>query len=121
MSKSRDQGTYYENRIVAYLHKRGFTEAEREEFSSPLGDIKGLPGITAEVKNRATVTFADWITQVKKSVAKTGDRMFCIFHNRRNYQVKDGYFTTTTELGVTLLQAWAWCEAHGVTLEAGQS
>lgn len=114
---NRQKGTTYENRVVAYLRERGFTEAEREAFSSPLGDIKGIPGgVTAEAKNRASMSFADWMDQVKKSVAKTGHEMFCIFHNRRNHQTKDGYFTTSISCGVTLLKAWVYCKEHGIEL-----
>ena len=85
-----------------------FPNVAREDFSSPLGDLRGL-GVTCECKDRKSITLSDFMTQVKKSDAKTGRDMPVIVVKKRNANVKEAYFVTDLEHGAILMKALEIC------------
>jgi hypothetical protein len=91
MSKSRAKGTAYENLVRDFLKENGFPEAERESFSSALGDIANLP-MTIECKSVAKMTLPIWLEQVGKSSAKTG-KPGVVVHKRIRKNVSQSYCT----------------------------
>lgn len=101
MSKSRAAGTYFENRVVAFLNENGFPEAKRTEFSSPLGDITGLP-IVLECKNQKAMTLPTWLDQARKSGGKVG-KLFAVCHNRARKPISKTYVTFELDQIVPLL------------------
>ncbi len=106
MSQTRAKGTDWENRSRDYLQSRGIN-VTREEFSSPLGDLRGCP-VVIECKARQKLELSVWIRQAQKSLAKTPWRLFVIIHKRQNHRTPDCYFTTTLEHGATLLKAYTY-------------
>lgn len=113
MSKSRVKGTTWENRVRNYINVRAGKSAEviriedgalveRCDFSSPLGDVRGLPCII-EAKATNHVSLSDWVKQARRSLGKTAWTMFGVFYRKRNCGVSEGYFISTIANGVTLL------------------
>ena len=113
VNKPRQKGTGWENEIKSYLLTHGFPLASREDFSSPLGDIRGTP-VTLEAKNCQTITLGAWMTQVKKADVKTGRDMPVIVAKRRNANVKEAYFVTDLEHGAILMKALEICRERGL-------
>ena len=113
VNKPRQLGTAWEGEIKNYLRTHGFPEADREDFSSPLGDIKGTP-VTLEAKNCKSLTWGAWVIQVKKADAKTGRNMPVIVAKKRNANVKEAYFMTDLEHGVILMKALEICREKGL-------
>lgn len=107
-NKPRQTGTREENRVRDYL-KITFPSIEREDFSSPLGDLRGTYA-TIEVKDRKSITLSEFMTQVKKSDAKTGRNMPVVVVKKRNANVKDAYFVTDLEHGAILLKCLEICK-----------
>ena len=101
MSKQRAKGTRYENDLVAYFRENGFPEAHRLEFSSPFGDIGGLP-IVVEAKDQKAMTLPAWLLQGEKSGIKVG-KPFAIFHKRARKPVAKHYVTWELDQIVPLL------------------
>jgi hypothetical protein len=91
LSKSRAKGTAYENIVRDYLKENGFPEAERESFSSALGDIANMP-MTIECKSVSRMTLPAWLTQVEKSSQKTG-KPGVVVHKRIRQTVSKSYCT----------------------------
>ncbi len=108
MSKQRQQGTAYENLVRKYLQEQGFP-ADREDFSSPLGDIRGIEA-TIECKDRKSLTLGAFMIQVKKADEKTKWGMPIVVVKKRQANVKDSYFVTDLEHGAKLLLAWEICK-----------
>lgn len=113
MSVARQKGTTYENWCADYLGSHGLP-VTREEFSSPLGDLRGIP-VTIECKARKAWEPSDWLAQVQRADARTGHGMYCVLAKKRQANVKDGYFLTTLEKGTILLRAYVWALAEGFT------
>jgi len=90
MSKARQKGTAFENDVLAFL-QTWFPDAKRTEFSSPLGDLAGMP-IVLECKNQKTMTLPAWLDQARKSGEKTG-LPFAIVHKRARANVSKTYVT----------------------------
>lgn len=114
MSQSRATGTRWETACVNYAHERGTEQVEREDFSSPLGDLRGWPAVI-ECKAEKGLSLATWFKQAAKSLSKTPWKIFVVFAKKRNAPVSQGYFITTIENGITLLQAYA--EKEGFSAE----
>jgi hypothetical protein len=108
---ARIKGTSWENTCKDYLISQGLW-VEREDFSSPLGDLRGLP-VTIECKARKSMDPAEFLTQVKKSDAKTKHGMYVVLSKKRMANVKDGYFLTDIEKGTLLLKAYCWAIERG--------
>jgi len=60
---------------------------------------------------------AEFLTQVKKSDAKTGHGMYVILSKKRMANVKDGYFLTDIEHGAILMRAYVTCVQRGLLEE----
>ena len=108
VNKPRRTGTAWEGEVKSYLQSHGFPAAEREDFSSPLGDIRNTP-VTLECKACASITLGPWMVQVKKSDAKTKRDMPVIVAKKRNANVKEAYFVTDLEHGAILMKALEIC------------
>lgn len=117
VNKPRQVGTAYENLCKEYLISQGLM-VEREDFSSPRGDLRGIP-VTIECKARKSLDPALFLTQVFKSDARTGHGMPVVFSKRRQSNVKDSYFLTDLEHGVKLLKAWVYCVNNNLLEEIG--
>lgn len=111
MSVARQKGTTWENLCAAFFVLKGLL-VTREDFSSPLGDLRGIP-VTIECKARKAWEPADWLGQVQRADARTGHGMYCVLAKKRQANVKDGYFLTTIEKGATLLRAYCWAIEKG--------
>jgi hypothetical protein len=101
MSKSRAKGTAFETDLVKWFRENGWPDVERLPFSSPLGDLDGLP-ITAEAKNQAAMKLPEWLAQAEKSAAKRGLPFF-VFHKRVRKPIGKTYVTTELEQLAPLL------------------
>ena len=101
MSRARQKGTSFEVAFLKYCQENGFPEASRTEFSSALGDIKGLP-ITLECKNQRTMNLPEWLAQVKKSSDKTG-LPGGVAHKRLRANIAKTYITFEADQIIPLL------------------
>ena len=103
MSKQRAKGTEFENRVVEVLLPF-FDEAQRLEFSSPLGDIGGLP-IVIECKNHQSMALADWMNQAERSGERVG-KMHAVVHKRRGKNARKAYVTQDLEQYAQILYGY---------------
>ena len=113
VNRARQLGTGFENEVKNYLQTHGWPDADREDFSSPLGDIKGTPA-TIECKNRQDISLSEFMIQVKKSDAKTGRGLPLVVVKKRQANIKEAYFVTDLEHGVLLLKALEICKEKGL-------
>jgi hypothetical protein len=111
MSKQRTLGTDHENKVRDHLNAPELFDGRisREDFSSPLGDLKGT-NATIECKNQGAFTPSAWLKQVNKSDLKTGWGMPVVIAKKRQANIKDAYFITDLEHGAQLLLAWEICQ-----------
>lgn len=114
MSKSRAKGTRYENDLVAYFRANGFPDAHRLEFSSPFGDIVGLP-IVVEAKDQKAMTLPVWLAQAEKSGFKVG-RPFAVFHKRARKNISKHYVTAELDQFLIFMRSYQYCLDNHVDL-----
>lgn len=117
VNKPRQLGTAFENLVKGYLRENGFPEADREDFSSPLGDIKNTPS-TLECKDRKSITLGAFLIQVKKSDEKTGRGMPVVVVKKKQANIKDAYFVTDLEHGALLLKALEIVKGLGIDVRS---
>lgn len=112
MSKQRAKGTRGENEVRDYL-REWFPEVEREDFSSPLGDLKGTPA-TIEVKSRATIEPSTFLAQVNRADAKTGRGMPVVVCKRPRRPIAEAFAFTDLQHMARLLRAYQICLEKGL-------
>ena len=95
MSRARQKGTAFETALVKWFHENGFPDVKRMPFSSPLGDLYGLP-VCAEAKNQVAMKLPEWLIQAEKSGQKLG-LPFVVFHKRARKPIGKTYVTTELE------------------------
>lgn len=115
MSKERALGTNFENLCRDYLNSSELFDGRisREDFSSPLGDLRGTCA-TIECKDRKSLTLSAFMAQVQKSDTKTGHGMPIVIAKKRNANIRDAYFLTDLEHGAILLRALELCRQNGL-------
>lgn len=104
MSASKEKGTKAETAVVEYLRGQGFPHAERRALhgTGDQGDITGIPGVMLEVKNRASVDLAGWMTEVARQVVHVGATFGACWHKRRMKSSPAEWFVTMD--GATFVQ-----------------
>ena len=72
-NRSRAKGTLGESAVVDYFRQRGWKYAERRALNGNLdrGDLAGVPGLVAEIKNCKTIDLAGWTREA--AVEKRND------------------------------------------------
>jgi hypothetical protein len=101
MSKTRAKGTKFENDVVGFLKENGFPKAKRMPFSSPLGDIQGLP-IVLEAKDQREMKLPEWLAQAEKSGGKAGF-ISAVVHKRARKGTSKAYVTMELDQFTKLL------------------
>lgn len=116
MSASKKKGTAAESDVVAYLRENGFPHAERRALhgTGDQGDIAGIPGVMIEVKNKATLALAEWMTEVARQARELGASIGVCWHKRRmKGSPADWYVTMDGATFVHLLRYAGWGTPSG--------
>jgi len=116
VSRARQKGTVFETALVGWFHENGFPGVERMPFSSPLGDLAGLP-VCAEAKNQVAMKLPEWLAQAEKSGQKCG-LPFMIFHKRARKPIGKTYVTTELEQITPLLLELVALRSASISLKA---
>lgn len=89
MNRSKQKGTHWESRVVAFMRDHGFPYAERRALSGALdkGDVN-VPGLVIECKAHKTMALAEWVDEMIKEKANAGVDIGVVVFPRR-YQPTD--------------------------------
>ena len=108
MSASKQRGTAWESRIVAYLRERGWPHVERRTLSGAKdrGDIAGIVGVVIEAKNAARHALAEWLDEAELEASNDGAHHGVVWAHRRGYaSPAKGYVVMSGETYARLLTA----------------
>mgnify|MGYP006275677185 FL=1 len=104
-TRSKIKGSQAERDVVKWL-KQWFPYADRRLAGATLdkGDISGIPGVTIEIKNHATMKLAEWLgeleVEMKNDKAWTG----VVLHKRKGKSdVGQWYCTMPASVWIELL------------------
>lgn len=116
-SRSKIKGSQAERDVVKWL-KQWFPYADRRLAGATLdkGDISGIPGVTIEIKNHATMKLAEWLgeleVEMKNDKAWTG----VVLHKRKGKSdVGQWYCTMPANVWIELLLRSMLENAHDKT------
>ena len=91
---SRRKGNQAERDTVKWLRRNGFPHAERNGNGFAGSDITGIPGVTLEIKNRATLNLAEWVDQLETELDYDGNDIGAIIHKRRRKPNTGDWYAT---------------------------
>lgn len=82
---AKAKGSGAERDIVKYLKENGFQYADRRLAGATLdkGDISGIPGVTIEIKNHATMKLSEWVEELIVEMANDKAWTGIVWHKRR--------------------------------------
>lgn len=86
VNRSKQKGTAWESRVVAFMRDHGFPYAERRALSGALdkGDVN-VPGVVIECKNQKTFDLAGWVDEMVKEKANAGVPLGVVVFPRRSH------------------------------------
>jgi len=95
-SPSKQKGSAFEREVVAFLHERGWTGAERTRagWVDDRGDIDGVVGVTWECKNRRSLELAEWIDELVVEMANGGTTAGAVVHKRKGITNAARYYAS---------------------------
>lgn len=87
---------------VNTLRNMGFPHAERRGSGFDASDIIGIPGMTIEIKNQATMNLAGWIDQLLTEMEADNSDSGVVIHKRRGCRDPQDWYAT--------LPMWVWAD-----------
>lgn len=108
VSASKQRGTVWESRIVAYLREKGWPHVERRTLSGAKdrGDIAGIVGVVIEAKNEKRTNLAGWIDEAELEAANDNAHHGVVWAHRRGHaSPARGYVVMSGETYARLLTA----------------
>ena len=106
MSKASERGARAERDAVVLLLAAGFRNAERHNRAGArydVGDVRGIPRTTIEVKDQEKLDFSGWLAEAEAERINAGNDYAILIAKRRGKHLKDGYFVMRVEDGIRLL------------------
>ena len=106
MSRASERGARAERDAVALLLSAGFLQAERHNragATSDVGDVRGIPRSTIEVKDQERLNFSGWLAEAEAERINAGNDYAILIAKRRGKHMRDGYFVMRVEDGIKLL------------------
>lgn len=82
---AKAKGSGAERDVVKWLKAEGFQYADRRLAGATLdkGDISGIPGVTIEIKNHASMNLSGWLEELATEMANDGAWTGVVVHKRR--------------------------------------
>jgi hypothetical protein len=96
VSKSKARGTAAETAVVRWLAANGFPYAERRTLagSADRGDLAGIPGVVAEIKNCRRDSLPSWVDEARVEAANAGVPVGVVIHKRVGTTDASRWFVT---------------------------
>ena len=104
-SKSKIKGSQAERDVVKWL-KKWFPYADRRLAGATLdkGDVSGIPGVTIEIKNHATMKLAEWLGELQVEMENDGAWTGVVIHKKKGKSnPAEWYATMSGEIWLKLL------------------
>jgi Holliday junction resolvase len=106
-SAAKAKGSGAERDVVKYLKENGFQYADRRLAGATLdkGDVSGIPGVTIEIKNHATMKLSAWVEELIVEMANDKAWTGVVWHKRKGRgRPADWYCTMPGYVWVDLLR-----------------
>lgn len=104
-SRSKQKGSQAERDVVKWL-KQWFPYADRRLAGATLdkGDISGIPGVTIEIKNHATMKLSEWLEELRVEMANDNAWTGVVIHKKKGKgDVGQWYATMPASVWIDLL------------------
>jgi len=102
---AKAKGSGAERAVVAWL-KQWFPYADRRLAGATLdkGDVSGIPGVTIEIKNHATMKLSEWVKELETEMKNDGAWTGVVIHKKKGTtDVGQWYATMPASVWVDLL------------------
>lgn len=99
------KGSGAERAVVAWL-KQWYPYADRRLAGATLdkGDVSGIPGVTIEIKNHATMKLSEWLKELEVEMKNDGAWTGVVIHKKKGTtDVGEWYATMPAKVWVELL------------------
>ena len=103
---AKAKGSLAELRVVKWL-SQWFPYVARRLAGAALdkGDISGIPGVTIEVKNHATMKLSEWVKELEVEMKNDGAWTGVVIHKKKGTtDVGQWYATMPAQVWVDLLR-----------------
>ena len=106
-NRNKAKGSAAERAVANWLADRDWPDAERRYDAGrhdDRGDIRGIPGVTVEVKNHQRLDLAGWVAELEQVMANAGhDLGFVVVKKRGTTDVGRWYAVLPVEVIARLL------------------
>ena len=94
-SKSKIKGSQAERDVVKWL-KQWFPYVDRRLAGATLdkGDISGIPGVTIEIKNHATMKLAEWLGELQVEMENDKAWTGVVLHKKKGKSDPGEWYAT---------------------------
>jgi hypothetical protein len=102
---AKAKGSGAERAVVAWL-KQWYPYADRRLAGATLdkGDVSGIPGVTIEIKNQATMKLSEWLKELAVEMKNDGAWTGVVIHKKKGTtDVNEWYATMPASVWVELL------------------
>lgn len=102
---AKAKGSSAERAVVAWL-KQWFPYVDRRLAGATLdkGDVSGIPGVTIEIKNHATMNLSGWLAELETEMKNDGAWTGVVIHKKKGKtDVGQWYATMPASVWVDLL------------------
>lgn len=104
---NKAKGSAAERAVAKWLADHGWPDAERRYDAGrhdDRGDIRGVPGVTIEVKNHQRIDLAGWMKELEQEMGNSGDSVgFVVVKKRGTTDVGQWYAVLPVEVIARLL------------------
>ena len=104
-NSAKAKGSNAERAVVAWL-KQWFPYVDRRLAGATLdkGDVSGIPGVTIEIKNQATMKLSEWVKELETEMSNDGAWTGVVIHKKKGTtDVGQWYATMPASVWVDLL------------------
>lgn len=93
---AKAKGSQAERDVVKYLKENGFQYADRRLAGATLdkGDISGIPGVTFEIKNHATMKLSEWLDELSVEMTNDGAWTGVVVHKKKGQGNPGNWYAT---------------------------
>jgi hypothetical protein len=102
---AKAKGSGAERAVVTWL-KQWYPYADRRLAGATLdkGDVSGIPGVTIEIKNQATMKLSEWLKELDVEMKNDGAWTGVVIHKKKGTtDVNEWYATMPAKVWVELL------------------
>jgi len=108
VNRPKIKGTAWETKCILALRNAGWPFAERRALAGSLdkGDLTGIPGVVAEMKDCRTLTFGPWLKEAQVETANAGADIGFVWAKRRGFtDPEDAFVVMDGRTLIRLLKA----------------